>query len=264
MAFERLTIHVSDGIAKVLMKSPSGVVTADPALVGELSEAFKLCEEDDQVRVIILGSEGKIFCAGGDIDYLAEEVKKEDFTLAAFVEGLARLVCQMKQCPKPVIGAVHGAAAGSGCNLALACDMVIADSRAIFMEAFVNIGLAPDTLGAFILQRQIGQVRAFELLATGRAVGAEEALRLGLINRISQSPESLMPEAEEAAASFVRGPAKAYQGIKEMLFAAAYAGIDAFIDVEADAQHRCEQTDDFRKGLARFLNRKTKKDKQEN
>lgn len=254
--YKRLRIEVQDLIAQIVLVSDNGMNTMDMQLMEELALAFAECEESENVRAIILKAEGRAFCGGGDLRYLSEGVKDPDFTMADFVNGLSLLTVQMKKCPKPIIAAVHGAAAGSGCNLALACDMVLADRSAKFIEAFVNIGLAPDTCGAFWLPRLIGSARAFELLATGRPVRAHEAAQIGMINEVLDTEEELLSNATRYAQRFAQGPALAYRGLKEMLYAGMYSDIKKFIICEGTAQQRCERSKDFREGINAFLEKR--------
>lgn len=238
------------------MKPAASVVTMNIELADQLLSAFRACSEDPDVRAVILESQGKIFCAGGDLGELSESFSIPGFTLTPFVETLAKLVRQIRQCPKPVIAKVRGAAAGSGCNLALACDMIFAEEKARFIEAFVSIGLAPDTGGAFLLPPVIGHVRAFEMLATGRPVKAAEAEMAGLISKAL--PADQLDEAVLAAAQrFAAGPSNAYRGIKEMLYVQAFAGYDAFMKTELSSQSRCEKTDDYHEGVRSFLEKRS-------
>lgn len=254
--YKRLRMEVQDAIAQIVLISANGMNTMDMQLMEELSSSFAECEASEEVRVIVLRAEGRAFCGGGDIRYLSEGVEAPDFTMVDFVSGLSLLTMQMKKCPKPIIAAVHGAAAGSGCNLALACDMILADQSARFMEAFVNIGLAPDTCGAFWLPRLTGSARAFEILATGRPVNAEEAARIGMINQVLETEEEMMSAVMRYAGKFAKGPALAYQGLKEMLYTSMYTGMMDFIHCEGNAQQRCERSEDFREGIRAFLEKR--------
>ena len=254
--YKRLWLDVQDAVAQIILTSDNGMNTMDVTLMEELSDAFRVCEGRRDVRSIVLRAEGRAFCGGGDLRYLSEGVRDPDFTMEYFVKGLSLLTMQMKKCPKPIIGAVHGAAAGSGCNLALACDLILADRTAKFIEAFVNIGLAPDTCGAFWLPRLTGTAKAFEILATGRSVSAEEAFQIGMINQVLETEEELIGEAMRYARKFASGPALAYQGLKEMLFASVYSQIVGFIQCESDAQKRCERSEDFREGIRAFLEKR--------
>lgn len=254
--YKRLRIDVQDLIAQVVLISDNGMNTMDMELMEELSLAFAACEKSGDVRVIILRAEGRAFCGGGDIKYLSEGVKDPNFTIVDFVHGLGLLTMQMKKCPKPIIAAVHGAAAGSGCNLALACDMILADRTARFMEAFVNIGLAPDTCGAFWLPRLTGSARAFEIMATGRSVSADEAAQIGMINRVLETEEEMLSAVMRYALKFTKGPTLAYQGLKEMLYVSMCTSMEQFITCEGAAQKRCERSEDFREGIRAFLEKR--------
>ncbi len=253
--YSRLEISIRDHIETITMISSGHVNTMNIELADQLLSAFTQCSENEDVRAVILESKGKVFCAGGDLDELSECFAVPGYTLTPFVETLAKLVRQIRLCPKPVIAKVRGAAAGSGCNLALACDMVFAEEKAKFIEAFVSIGLAPDTGGAFLLPPVIGHVRAFEMLATGRPVKAEEAEMMGLISKAVPA-DQLDETVLEVTRRFAAGPSNAYRGIKEMLYVQAFGGYDAFMKMEISAQSRCERTDDYHEGVRSFLEKR--------
>ncbi len=237
------------------MDNPSTLNALDMSMSEQLTHAFTQCEKDDAVKVIVLSGAGRAFCGGGDISFFIEEVKKPDFKIGPLIELLTKLTMQMKQSRKPIIAAVHRAAAGGGCNLALACDMVIAADNAKFIQAFVNIGLAPDTGGGFFLPRIIGTSRAFEMFATGRPVLADEALALGLVNEVCP-PEELEGKAMALAAKLAAGPGLIYDIIKKMMYNSMYQGLDGFIPVESVLQDNAAASKDFVEGITAFMGKR--------
>jgi 2-(1,2-epoxy-1,2-dihydrophenyl)acetyl-CoA isomerase len=255
MEYSSLRLDCADNIAHIVMDSRASLNALDIPAVNQLAAAFEQCEHNPEVRVIVLSGAGRAFCGGGNIAFFAEEVKKNDFTLRPLISAVAELTLRMKKCPKPVIAAVHGAAAGGGCNLALACDMIIAADNAKFIQAFVNIGLVPDAGGGFWLPRIIGTSRAFEMFATGRPVLAEEALALGLVSEIC-APEELINKAMALAAKLAAGPGVAYANIKKILFASMYQGFAEFIPLESSLQDEAAKTADFAEGVNAFMGRR--------
>jgi 2-(1,2-epoxy-1,2-dihydrophenyl)acetyl-CoA isomerase len=237
------------------MDTPKTLNAIDEPMAAELLDAIAKCEKDEDVKVIVLSGAGRAFCGGGDIAFFVDEVKKPDFDLSPLINAVASVTLKMKKCPKPIICAVHGAAAGGGANLAFAADVVIAADNAKFIQAFVNIGLAPDTGGAYWLPRIIGSARAFEMFATGRAVKADEALSLGLVTEVC-APEELMDKAMAFAKKFAAGPSVSYASIKKMMFASMYEGFEEFMRTELSCQDECSRTADFVEGITAFLGKR--------
>jgi 2-(1,2-epoxy-1,2-dihydrophenyl)acetyl-CoA isomerase len=255
MEYTQLRLSCADHIASIVMDNPKTLNGLDESMAAQLSDAYAKCEKIEDVRVIIFSGAGRAFCGGGDISFFVKEAKRPDFSLAPLVSALTALTLQMKKCPKPVICAVHGAAAGGGCNLAFAADVILAANNAKFMQAFVNIGLAPDTGGCYWLPRMIGPARAFEMFATGRPVIADEALSLGLVTEIC-APEELMNRAMTFAGKFAAGPGVVYANIKKMMFASMCLGVESFMTVEAASQDECCKTEDFVEGITAFMEKR--------
>jgi 2-(1,2-epoxy-1,2-dihydrophenyl)acetyl-CoA isomerase len=161
----------------------------------------------------------------------------------------------IRQTPLPFIAAVNGVASGGGCNLALACDLVLAGESTRFNQAFVAIGLTPDCGGTFMLPRLVGLKRATELMMTGEMVDARRAAEMGMINRVVADDE-LMQEALGFAARLAAGPTAAIGRIKQLLEQSATNDYSAQLDAEHKAQIQSGQTADFREGVAAFLEKR--------
>lgn len=255
MEYTHVTIKKENQIAVIEMNCPNALNPLDLAMSNELFAAVEGCDQDTDVKVIVLAGAGRAFCGGGDIHYMMQEVKNGSFDIEPLVRVLTELTRRLRQCSKPVLCAVQGAAAGGGCNLALACDMIFAEEKAKFLQAFVNIGLTPDTGGAYILPRLIGRTRAFEMFVTGRAVSAQEMYDLGLITKVTENGKALS-EALAMAEKLAQGPSVVYKGIKELLLQTYSSDFDAFMRAEADVQVRASKTDDFVEGITAFLEKR--------
>lgn len=251
MPYTELRLTKEHGVAVIQLNNAKTLNALNLAMTAQLRDAFRECDGDDAVRVIILCGAGRAFCGGGDIGYFLEATQAQDFQIGPQVKDLAELGMWMKKSGKIVIAAVHGAAAGGGANLALAADIVIAADDAKFIQAFVNIGLAPDTGGAFWLPRIIGTSRAFEMFLTGRPVTAQEALAMGLVSDV-YAPEALMDKAMALATGLAAGPHVAHANIKKMMYASMYRDFEDFIPFEAATQNEAAATEDFREGLRAF------------
>jgi 2-(1,2-epoxy-1,2-dihydrophenyl)acetyl-CoA isomerase len=187
----------------------------------------------------------------------AQEGKVEAF----FDEPLSLLnecILLIRQSPVPFIAAVNGAASGGGCNLALACDLVIAGESSRFNQAFIKIGLVPDCGGTFILPRLVGWKRAAELMMTGDITSAGRALEMGMINAVVPDDE-LIPAAMAMAEKLAQAPTAAIGKIKELLEASAANDYGGQLEVERMAQIQSGQTKDFREGVAAFLEKRPPK-----
>ncbi len=255
MEFRTVLYSVRNGVAEIVMNQPQTLNPMNDESMDEMLAALGLCAADDGVKTVIIRGAGRAFCGGGDIKYFKQELEKPGFGLGPLVGKVGRVVMAIRALPKPVICAVHGAAAGGGCNLVFACDIAIAADNAKFIEAFVNIGLAPDTGGCFTLPRLIGQARAFELMSTGRVMKAEEALSLGLISQVCPS-EELLARAYELADKYAAGPSRAYAKLKEMINASMYSGLGEYLELEERSLDELSKTDDFKEGISAFLEKR--------
>ncbi|HSE23134.1 MAG TPA: enoyl-CoA hydratase-related protein, partial [Pyrinomonadaceae bacterium] len=209
-------------------------------------------------RAIVLTGAGRAFSAGGDLREMQEIATREGRVEAFFDEPLRLLnevVLLIRSVSIPFIAAVNGIASGGGCNLALACDVVIAAKSAKFNQAFIKIGLSPDCGGTFFLPRLIGLRRAVELMLTGDLIDAERAQQMGMINSVVEDGE-LMKHALAIAEKLAAAPTAAIGQIKQLVDAGAAAALAMQLDRERLAQIKMGQTKDFAEGVAAFLEKR--------
>jgi 2-(1,2-epoxy-1,2-dihydrophenyl)acetyl-CoA isomerase len=256
MELKTIQLTVAEAIATITLNRPDVLNALDLTMGLELRDVIHDLNDRGEVRAVLLTGAGRAFCAGGDIKQMIEHQGKrpEEF----FDEPLRCIheaVLAIRQIPKPVIAAVNGYASGAGFNLALACDYRIAAASARFNQAFVRVGLVPDCGGTFTLPRLVGWAKAAELLMTGEMIEAEEALRLGLVNRVVPD-ERLWPEAQQIAARFAAGPTKAIGHIKALLNLSATATFEEQLDHERQAQVEAGQTADFLEGIRAFIEKR--------
>ena len=250
-------IERRDQVALVTLNRPDALNALIGDMRRELREAFESAGKDAQVRAVVVTGAGRGFCSGGDIKFM-EGVKRrggrfEDFR--PLLEAGREVVLAIRGTDKPVIAAVNGAAAGGGMNLALSCDIRWASEHAKFAESFVRLGLHPDWGGLHALPRLVGPSRALELMWTGDLVGAQEALRLGLVSRVL-APEALLPETLAFAERLARGPAVALAEIKRSVRESLSMSLEQTLAREIEAQERCWNTRDCDEGLAAFLEKR--------
>ena len=250
--YETLLCEVADGVATVTLNRPAALNAFSQPMQRELAALIPELAADDAVRAVILTGAGRAFCAGGDIK---EMEGAQDPTPLAGRNKLHRMLTTvlmpLVRLEKPVIAAVNGAAVGAGMNLALAADIVLVSETAMFSQAFVKLGLVPDTGGLYLLSRLIGLNRAKELCFTGRLFSAREAADLGLVNRVLPA-EDLMPAAVALAQELARGATAAIGLTKSLLNLAHTASLEEMAEFESYALAVVLSTDDHREGIRAF------------
>jgi len=255
ISFETIEYSVENQIAYIRLNRPDAANTLNLQLAQELHQAVLACEEDRNVRAVLLSANGKLFCAGGDLasfatkgEDIGQELKKVTFFAHDAFIRLMRL-------PAPVVTAVNGAAAGIGLGLALIGDYTIASSKASFTSAYTAAGLSPDGGCTSLLVELVGSKRARELMLLNRRLSANEALEWGMINRVVE-PEELEAAALALANTFANGPTKAYGAVKRLVSSAAKNNIEAQMTSESRMIAANSKTKDGREGIAAFLEKR--------
>src|SRR5262245_49265471 len=229
------------------------------AFGGTMREDLLAALRGAEGRVVVITGGGRAFCAGGDVENMAQLQKEGDVEPFGKLPDAGRdTVPQIAGMPQPVSASVNGVAAGAGCNLALACDYRIASDQAKLGETFVRIGIHPDWGGTWTLPRLVGASRAMEIMMTGRMVDAAEALSIGMVDRVVPAA-ALAVETEALARAIADGPPIAVEGIKRALAASRTNGLREQIDLESEHQLRAFASDEAAGRMAAFLDkRKTK------
>jgi 2-(1,2-epoxy-1,2-dihydrophenyl)acetyl-CoA isomerase len=252
--------HVDGNVAIITLNRPDKLNAFTTPMLKELGQVLKQAERDEAVRAIVITGTGRGFCAGQDVRELQERQKATgQADLMEHLQGLYHPIIQrMRRMEKPIIAAINGVAAGAGASLALACDLRVASENALFIQAFVNVGLIPDSGSTFFLPRLVGLGRALELVFTGRPVNAEEAERLGIFNRVVPH-EELMDAAVELARQLAQGPTKVIGLAKRALNRSWLLELEEALDYEAQLQAIAGSTEDHREGVAAFLEKRAPK-----
>lgn len=253
MAFQFLQYDVQQGVATIALNRPEVYNALNDEITFELQEALKTVAKDETVRVLVLTGAGKAFCSGQDLK--AEPTTKKRSFLDSLHKRYNPIIRAMRNLPKPIICRLNGVAAGAGCSLALACDMIIASEDATLIEVFINIGLVPDSGSSYFLPRLIGSAKAFELCAMGNKVKMTEALSLGLVNKVVPTAE-LDITVKEYTDYFAKAPTKAIGIIKKMLSRSITATLDEALDYEAYCQEIAGGTQDHQEGVRSFLEKR--------
>jgi 2-(1,2-epoxy-1,2-dihydrophenyl)acetyl-CoA isomerase len=260
VSYETIQLEMRDAVAVITLNRPAALNALTLVMGAEFRAAMNEAHERG-ARTIVLTGAGRAFCAGGDLREMQNIAEKEGRFEAFFdeplhiIHGCIRLIREM---PLPIIAAVNGVATGGGCNLALACDLVLAAQSAQFNQAFIKIGLTPDCGGTFILPRLVGLRRATQLLMTGEMIDAGRAAEMGMINAVVADAE-LMTEALSLAQRLASAPTAALAQIKRLLEQSATNDYNAQLDLEHKAQIQSGQTKDFREGVAAFIEKRPPK-----
>ena len=252
MSYQFLKYIVNAGIATIALNRPDVYNALNDEITFELQDALKASAKDETVRVLVLTGEGKAFCSGQDLKASAGQKR-------SFLDSLHKrynpIIRAMRAMPKPILCRLNGVAAGAGCSLALACDMIIASEDATLIEVFINIGLVPDSGSAYFLPRLVGSAKAFELCAMGNKVKAAEALKIGLVSRVVPA-DQLDAAVTEYTDYFSKAPTKAIGIIKKMLNKSATSTLDEMLDYEAYSQETAGSTYDHQEGVKAFLEKR--------
>ncbi len=248
----------SDGsVTTITLNRPDKLNAFGGAMREELLDALRVADGEKSCRVVVITGAGRAFCAGGDVDFMAGLQRNGNIdAFRKLLDAGRDIVTQLASMPKPVIASINGVAAGAGCNLALACDMRLASDSAKLGETFVRIGIHPDWGGTWLLPRLVGYGRAMELLTTGRMVNADEALRIGMVDRVVPAAE-LAAETDALARAIANGPPLAIAGIKRAMQASERNDLRAQINLESQHQLDCFRSRDAAEGMAAFFERRT-------
>ncbi|QNF31640.1 enoyl-CoA hydratase/isomerase family protein [Adhaeribacter swui] len=252
--YETLLLTLANNIATITLNRPEVFNAVNEKLTEELKVALDEVAANPEVRALIFTGTGKAFCSGQD---LKETSLLTNQSLAdALHQRYNPIIRSMRDLPKPIIGKLNGVAAGAGCSLVLACDVIIASEAASLSQLFINIGLVPDSGASFFLPRMVGSLKAFELCTLGTKINAHDALELGLVNQVVTA-EALDKTVQQLAERYAAAPTKAIGLIKKMLQQSGSATLHEMLDLEAECQEIAGKTTDFREGVAAFLEKRS-------
>lgn len=251
-------LEVEGGIATITLNRPRRLNALSSELTPALQRAIDQVAGDNEVRCVILTGTGRAFCAGADLGDLEPVYERgETPDLGHFLrEAYNPLILPIVRMPKPVIAAVNGVAAGAGASLALACDVVIAAETASFFQAFVKVGLIPDSGAHYFLPHLVGYRKALELAMTGDLIDANESLRIGLINAVVPADELMERVTKDWATAFASGPTRAYGLMKQAMRFGTTHSLEQVLELEADLQSQISLTSDHKEGIQAFLGKR--------
>lgn len=251
--YQFLNYSTTDGITTISLNRPEVYNALNDEITYELQDAFKQAEKDEKTRVVVFTGEGKAFCSGQDLK-AASGVEKR-----SFAESLEKrynpLIRRMRGMPKPIICRLNGVAAGAGCSLALACDILVAAEEAFLVEVFVNIGLVLDSGSSYFLPRLVGSAKAFELSTMGSRIYGKEAVDLGIANK-AVPLNDLDGAVAEYTNYYKNAPTKAIGLMKKMLNKSGNSTLDEMLEYEKHCQEIAGSSSDYKEGVTAFLEKR--------
>lgn len=243
---------VEAGIATVTFDRPAVMNALDVAAIRDFRRVAERAAADRAARVIVLRGEGPAFVAGGDVELFLQRLPEMETLVPELAGELHHGILALRRAAQPVIAAVHGAVAGAGFSIMLACDLVLAAADTRFSLAYARIGTSPDGGATWFLPRVAGYQRAMELMLLADTVDAETLQRCGVVNRIVAA-DALAAETASLAARLAAGPARAYAETKALANRETLAQLAAHLEAEALAFARCATGADFAEGVAAFV-----------
>jgi 2-(1,2-epoxy-1,2-dihydrophenyl)acetyl-CoA isomerase len=251
-------LAVDDGVATLVLNRPEKLNAFAGDMRDRMVDALDALAAREDVRALVITGAGRAFCAGGDVSHMAA-LKERDASFEELRPLLDRgrdVIARLAALPFPTLAAVNGPAAGAGLNLALACDVRVADERATFGATFVRIGLHPDWGGTWFLPRRVGLGEALLMAWTGDLIDAREALRIGLVERLA-APDRALDDALALARRLAVAPRASVHAAKRTLRASAHRTLEECLAAESAAQAACWASPDVAEGLRAFAEKRT-------
>jgi len=255
-AVNNIEFSVSDSLAVLTLNRPERLNSFNSEMHAEVRQVFEEIKRDNNIRCLLITGNGRGFCAGQDLSDRAVSAGDEAPDLSASIEhNYNPLIRNIVSLSRPVVCAVNGVAAGAGANIALACDLVLAAKSASFVQPFNKLGLVPDSGGTWVLPKLVGHARALRLCLLGEKVTAQEALEMGMIANVYDD-DQLLSEAKQLGQQLAKAPTQGLGLIKRAIHASYSNTFDEQLDLERDLQGVAGRTDDYREGVAAFMEKR--------
>ncbi|MSU86122.1 enoyl-CoA hydratase [Streptococcus dysgalactiae] len=256
MPFNYIIFDIQDDLATLTLNRPEVSNGFNIPTCQEILQALTKVKDNPSVRFLMIKAVGKVFSVGGDLVEMQTAVEKDDVqSLVKIAELVQEISFAIKQLPKPVILCADGAVAGAAFNIALAADFCIASTQTKFIQAFVNVGLAPDAGGLFLLTRAVGLNRATHLVMTGEGVTAEKGLDYGFVYRAAES-DKLDKVCLQLLKRLRRGSSNSYAGMKTLVWQSFFTGWEEYAKKELDIQEELAFKEDFKEGVRAYGERR--------
>jgi 2-(1,2-epoxy-1,2-dihydrophenyl)acetyl-CoA isomerase len=255
MDYETIKCSESDNIATIMLNRPEKRNAVNETMIGELLDYISYCEENTDIKAIIVTGSGKAFCSGGDLDQMDFSHGSTHLRVKTFINAGHPLFLEMRRVPKPIIAAVNGPAIGAGFGLALSCDLLIASKSARFNSHFVLVGLSPDGGLSYLLPRLVGDKRAKWLMFTGEVVDAQKGYEIGFVNKVVEDIE-LLNEATSVAKKLASSATLAIARTKELINRSWYESLETQMEYEKQFQAGLVLTEDAKEAITAFRDKR--------
>ncbi|MBA4537516.1 enoyl-CoA hydratase/isomerase family protein [Bacillus aquiflavi] len=249
--FETIKLEVNNGVAWITLNRPDKLNAFNEQMNREMIRVLKNITKNPEIRCLVITGEGHAFCSGEDLAGIGQETNHGEILRNRYNP----MVKQLAALEKPIIAAINGVAAGAGVSLALACDFRLASEKASFVEAFIHIGLIPDSGNLYYLPRLVGQAKALELSVLGEKISAEEAKSIGLVTKV-MSADNWKAEITSFAERLANMPTKAIGMIKRYINDSWNCNLNEILEKEANGQRAAGLTEDHKEGVAAFLEKR--------
>jgi 2-(1,2-epoxy-1,2-dihydrophenyl)acetyl-CoA isomerase len=254
--YDSIILSAEGAITTIKLNRPDKLNAFGGSMREELLDAVSAVAADSNIRVLVVTGEGRGFSAGGDIDYLKKiREEKDEQAFRALLSAGQTITRMFRSMSKPVIAAVNGPCAGAGFSFALGCDIRIASERATFGASFARIGLHPDWGGSWFLPRLVGSAQACELIFTGAMISAQQAERIGLVNRVVPH-DDLMSTVMDLALTMAKNSPKVLRLAKESIYRSLTSDLETALARENEVQTECFYSEDFLEGLKAFTEKR--------
>ena len=255
MTYTAIQFEKKDNIARITLDRPDAANALNIDLARDLMHVSLECDEDADIRAVVMTGNGRMFCAGGDLKSFAAQGDKLSGHMKEVTTYLHGAVSRFTRMDAPLIGAINGTAAGAGMSIACSCDIVFAGESAKFTMAYTRAGLTPDGSSTYFLPRTVGMKRALELTLTNRLLSAKEAEEWGIVNRVVPDAD-LVAEAEKLAIELASGATGAFGGAKRLLHSGWTETLETQMENETQSIATRSKTDDGKEGIAAFIEKR--------
>ena len=256
MDYENLVLKSRDKIATVTLNSPKNFNAVSEELMIDIGNVLDVCADDNNIRVIVIRVEGRVFSSGVDVNALKKGLEERDMLkLVRMVRASGNVARKLRAIRKPIIASLHGAVAGAACSLALLSDFRVASDDMLFIQVFLNMGLIPDMGYTFSLGRYVGFGRLTEFVMLNKILTADKAFDLGLVNIVT-TKENLQNETMNLAKKLVALPSDAVALTKTLINQTVFAGLDQCLEREIKYQDLLSRSENYAEGLDAFLEKR--------
>jgi 2-(1,2-epoxy-1,2-dihydrophenyl)acetyl-CoA isomerase len=252
MLYSQITFEIENSVGLIRLNRPDDGNALIPAMARELLDAAVRCDEDPDIRAVVLTGNGRMFCAGGDLKAFAAQGDNASHYIGEITHAFHAAISRFNRMDSPVVGAINGTAAGGGFSLALTTDIAIAAESAKFTMAYTRAGLTPDGSASYFLARMVGMRRAKEMALLNPVLSARQALEWGLVNQVVPDDE-VLTVALDIARRLAKGPTRSFGETKRLILGGAAESLESQMEKESRGIATMVRSADAREGIAAFI-----------